>query len=130
MTMTYRSPFKSLLLPSIITATTVFTLLTAMWTPRIVNRVIIRHSQIDNAAKVLPMAETDRNGAMRFVGIAIMLGTGVGLATFELIRRWNAFHDAPLIKAEQMGLLDTLEMPIDTTDGLLTHDFLDRFDQE
>jgi hypothetical protein len=122
-----RSPFTSLLLPSMLTAMGLFTVLTLFFVPRIVGNITVQTSYTDKAEAKARIVGDQRSIAVRYVGISIMLGTSAGLLTFEGIRRWQAFQDRGLVKAEQLGLLDVLKIAPDEMMGLMPEESFEGF---
>lgn len=117
-----RSPFTSLVLPAILSATTVFTVLTLAFAPRIIGAASIRSLRTENTEERLQLTGENRTTAIHYVGIAIILGVGTGVTTFELIRKWHSFHDSALMKAEELGLLQNLQEPQHSPIGVLPED--------
>lgn len=113
-----RSPFTSLLLPAILTSTTTFVVLTLTLVPQIVRSVNVQSSRSEAEVPQPVLVGDGRSLAVRYVGMALMISVGAGLATFEMIRKWQALQDSALKRAEDLGLLQCLEEPIDPLESL------------
>lgn len=123
-----RSPFTSLVLPSMLTAMGFFTILTLFFVPRIVGNITVQATRAENEPAKARIVGDQRSIAVRYVGISIMVGTSAGLLTFEGIRRWQAFQDKGLLKAEQLGLLDVLKMAPEEIISLVPEESFEAFE--
>jgi hypothetical protein len=103
------SPFKNLLLPTVLVSGTVFSALLITFVahqppPEAIDEAA---SEMGRTQYVSPKER--RESTIRYVGFSVMVSVGVGIATVEGLRKWRSFWESPQDKAKQFGLEQFLQ---------------------
>lgn len=98
------SPFKTVVLPSILVATTVFSALTLSFVSRRSELATLKLQAAESEeAKPSDIYES-KDFAIRYVGLTIILSVGSGVLTIEGLRRWNGLRESMQIKRQRSRL--------------------------
>ncbi|MEL7501400.1 MAG: hypothetical protein AAFN18_02940 [Cyanobacteria bacterium J06554_6] len=82
-----QSPFRSIFIPSMLAAGAVFAAVTL---PLSLNRSIPRWVALGSLQRQsIPVPERSTKPVIRYIGLSIVVSVGAGVATIELLRRWQ-----------------------------------------
>lgn len=90
------SPFRNLVLPAILVSTTVFTVLNLTVVSR--NSSPAFSSDASEAQEPQQNPTQPKDFLIRYVGFTIIISVGMGIATVEGLRKWQAFREASRIR--------------------------------